>query len=193
MTDRIIKILNIINVISTVIIMIVIGIIAYIALEELREIKNKTEITEMAVMISDYYKKKGTPVSALEIRDIIRAVDKVLDEHPELPFTQEDLLAIAMVESNFNPRAVGRSGEVGQFQILNYKEILREIGAVGRNPKDPEVNTRMAVYVLKQKHIQYRDWEQAIKAYNGFGKTYWRKFIASKIVIIAMKDELGMI
>ncbi len=84
-----------------------------------------------------------------------------------------DLFYLAMVESNFNYKAVSRASAVGLWQF---------IGSTGRlygmryswwydDRLDPEVQTHAAARFLKDLYKRYNDWSLVLAAYNsGLGR-----------------------
>ena len=84
-----------------------------------------------------------------------------------------DLFYLAMVESNFNYKAVSRASAVGLWQF---------IGSTGRlygmryswwhdDRLDPEVQTHAAAKFLRDLYKRYDDWSLVLAAYNsGLGK-----------------------
>lgn len=84
--------------------------------------------------------------------------------------TKADFLALAYVESRFNPKAVGIYGEKGTWQILRWKERLKKVG--GKDPFDVRTNGKMACQVLKEKHRHRRGhFPKMIQSYNGYRST----------------------
>ena len=73
--------------------------------------------------------------------------------------TAKWLAATAKVETNFNSSAIGTSGEVSMFQILDWPE--------GHNPLDIDLAIKEA---LRVRDIKIRTWGntfKALQAYNG--------------------------
>ena len=58
-------------------------------------------------------------------------------------------LAVARVESNFNPKAKGTKGEIGLYQIMPYHTKL--------NLWDVKTNIKFGIYLLKQFSIKCAD------------------------------------
>lgn len=150
-------------------------------IEEL--IKEKQCLTEV-FQINEYYFKKNVSVNVRVIKETILAIDKYLPKYfPEGPFNRYDLIALAMTESNFYQYCIGTSGEKGIFQIM--PESCRNFGAY-KNEFDIEVNTQMALFILKQKYDHFKDYKKAIIAYNGvviqknntWSEKYWKRFIS---------------
>ena len=185
------------NIVSIIITIsgIMIGTIVGTAINEIRSLKKENAITEKAMIIADFYKRKGTPASPLEIREIIRAAykhcagDKV--------FTVEDMVAFAMTENDCNTRKKGDRGEVGVYQILDPKTMLKKIGKPNADPMNVDINTEMALCMLHEKYDKHKDWQKTIIAYNGYvikggrlKKNYWYRFMNYKIALQKMGVNL---
>lgn len=72
-------------------------------------------------------------------------------------------LAVAQVESRFNPNAVGGLGEQGLFQIMpEYSGYTKE------QLKDPVINIREGMRMLKyaKKHCRHKEDKTWIVCYN---------------------------
>lgn len=137
-------------------------------------IKNRHVVTQMqeeqvyvdrASRIVDYYYRQGTPVRFSVVKKTLEAIDYYLPHYfPDGPFTNKDLIAMAMVESSFQQYLVGTSGEKGIFQIM---EDMSNAMGVKKNQFDIETNTELGLFVLKEKYNQFPDYRKAIIAYNG--------------------------
>ncbi|WP_135075462.1 lytic transglycosylase domain-containing protein [Terasakiella sp. SH-1] len=93
-------------------------------------------------------------------------------------------LAVAKVESDFNPKALSSAGARGVMQIMP-KTARDEFGVSPRRLWEPEVNIRLGVEFLEQLYDQYDGrWELALSHYNGGTvkgnrpHSYTRKYIA---------------
>ncbi len=75
-------------------------------------------------------------------------------------------LAVARVESNFNPRAVSHKGAVGVMQIMP-----RTAWSIYQVPRedlfDPRLNIRIGVDFLQRLYRRYGRWDLALSHYNG--------------------------
>lgn len=141
-----------------------------------------------AERINDYYSRKGTMTRVVVIRDTLEAIDNYLPKYfPEGPYSRNDLIAMAMIESEFDQYLVGSHKEFGVFQIM--PEACKDAG-VKRNQFDIKVNTELALLVLSQKYAAHPDYRIAMIAYNGLVKkdgklsqVYWKRFIKARKVV----------
>lgn len=88
---------------------------------------------------------------------------------------KNDFIAIAYTESKFNPHVVGLAGEVGAWQVLEWKELKKPLHI--KNPFDIGANGAMVCKVLQSKWDKYHSYKKTIISYNGWGKhnIYFRK------------------
>jgi soluble lytic murein transglycosylase-like protein len=132
--------------------------------------------------INDYYARFNVTTRVDIIKQTLKAIDKLLPKYfPDGPYQRKDLLAIAMIESAFDKFLTGGHGEYGIFQIM--PESCEWMG-VTKNQFEVEVNTELALFVLKKKFDEHKNYKLAIIGYNGIVKrrgkideTYWNKFI----------------
>ena len=137
---------------------------------------------KIAAKINDYYYRFNKPVRIKVVHQVLNSLDTYLPRYfPEGPYTKKDLLAIAMVESNFEQYLTGKKKEYGIFQIM--PESSKWMG-VAKNQFDVAVNTELALFVLQKKYEQHKDYKIGIIAYNGLVKRrgklsedYWERFI----------------
>lgn len=87
----------------------------------------------------------------------------------------EDFIAIAYTESKFDTLAVGKAGERGIWQVLEWKELKKPLKI--KNPFDVASNGAMVCHVLRQKYCRFKGYRKLITAYNGFKKhsTYFSR------------------
>tara|TARA_R110002110_G_scaffold3598_10_gene18417 strand:- start:2531 stop:3229 length:699 start_codon:yes stop_codon:yes gene_type:complete len=76
-------------------------------------------------------------------------------------------MAVAHVESGFNPTAVSAAGAVGVMQIMPQTGE-GEFGVEEAALYDPRINIRIGVEFLRQLYLRYdRRWDLALSHYNG--------------------------
>jgi len=76
-------------------------------------------------------------------------------------------LAVAKVESDFNPRALSSAGARGVMQIMPATS-QHEFGVSPKRLWDARLNIRLGVQFLEQLHNQYDGrWDLALSHYNG--------------------------
>lgn len=124
-----------------------------------------TDTLKIAECIYRYGTVKHLGFKFRNVRRIVEESFEYTRQHPDKPYRAQDLIAIAWVESNFNPEAVGLAGERGAWQIWDWKKYLRKVH--GRNPFDVHTNLMMAVSELDEKFAKYKDTKICIVAYNG--------------------------
>lgn len=75
-------------------------------------------------------------------------------------------LAVAKVESNFNPRALSSAGARGVMQIM--PRTGRDLYGVDEDELwDAELNIRLGIDFLKDLYARYGRWDLALSHYNG--------------------------
>lgn len=81
----------------------------------------------------------------------------------------EDLLYLACIESNLNPRALSPAKAAGfwQFMPATGKEFGLEVNDYVDERYDVEKSTRAACRYLKNAYNKYGKWESAAASYNG--------------------------
>jgi peptidoglycan lytic transglycosylase D len=96
-------------------------------------------------------------------RGLMPRILSILRQH-NLP---EELAAIPMVESSFNPRAQSKAGAVGLWQFIKStgKSYLR-ITRRRDDRRDPIAATEAAAHLLKHNYEALGSWPLAITAYN---------------------------
>jgi len=78
-------------------------------------------------------------------------------------------LAVAKVESDFNPQAISHKGCIGVFQI--HPSLARRYGYKKEDLFDPDINIRLGIRILKHYLDYFRNLELALAAYHaGFNR-----------------------
>lgn len=80
-----------------------------------------------------------------------------------------DLLYLACIESNLNPRALSGARAAGfwQFMPATAREYGLEVSDYVDQRYDPELSTEAACRYLKNAYAKYGNWESAAASYNG--------------------------
>jgi len=164
--------------------------------KQVKDLHKTNRYTEEATKLSTYYYQQDIPVNFKTILETLDAIDRFLPRYfPNGPFTREDIIALAMVESCFNQYCTGTSGEKGIFQIMpaGFKDMR-----VKRDHFDVDINTKAALFVLKQKYVEYKDYKKSIIAYNGvvkyksgqWSEKYWKRFTKLREVVNIIREDL---
>lgn len=136
-----------------------------------------------AVILSTLMEKEKTKVDKEVVIAMLKAIDVNMPKFfPNGPFTRNDFIAIAWLESSFRQFEDGTHGEKGLFQIMPD-----EFESYYVNPKyfyGVNTNTKMAFRVLNGKYKIWHDYKKAIIAYNGvvrlkngkWSEKYWKAF-----------------
>lgn len=148
-----------------------------------------------ALKIQAYYRKlvhagdKRVVPNLTVIEHALKAIDHTLPTYfPNGPFTSEDFIAIAMLESDFHQYEVGTSGERGIFQIMKHNVKGKKSWEYAF---DIDLNTKLAMKVMKWKLDEcHGDYKTAVIAYNGIvrrhgkiNERYWRTFLKHKEIV----------
>ena len=135
---------------------------------EVASIKTELIYYKQAAALNDLLFREGTPVHMNVVVTMLKEIDKNLVKYyPEGPFTRNDFIALAWIESEFKQYEGGSHGERGIFQIMPD-----EFGDfnIHKNYYEISVNTRMAFRVMDGKYKKFHDYKKAIQAYNGVVK-----------------------
>lgn len=151
-------------------------------LKELRYYKEAT-------LLTDCLYREGMPVSTKTIKETLETIDAMLPKYfPNGPYTREDFIAMAWLESGFNQFEIGTHGEKGIFQIMPDEF---DSNNVKLNKYDIQTNTQLCMEVLQSKWQRFPDYKKAIIAYNGvvrnkhgkWNEKYWKSFEKRKEVV----------
>lgn len=101
-------------------------------------------------------------IARAAIREESTCIPGVLD--------RKDFVSIAWVESRFNPKAKGKAGEMGTWQVMRseWNKFKKPLGA--RDPYDIGTNGEVACRVLQSKYMKYHSYRKTIISFNGWGK-----------------------
>jgi hypothetical protein len=162
---------------------------------ELKGIEKELHYYKEAALLNDLLFREGLPVHVHVVVDMLKAIDKNMAKYyPDGPFTRNDFIALAWIESAFHQYEGGTHGERGIFQIMPD-----EFGDfnIHKNYYDVNVNTKMAFRVLDGKYKHYKDYKKAIMAYNGlvrfksgrYSQKYWKAFEKRRIAVDLMLND----
>lgn len=145
-----------------------------------------------ATLLTDCLYREGLPVSTKTIKETLEAIDKLVFKYfPNGPYTREDFIAMAWLESGFNQFEIGTHGEKGIFQIMPDEFEENDIKF---NKYDITNNTQLCMVVLKGKFGKFPDYKKAIIAYNGvirnkrgrWSEKYWNAFLKRRSTVEAL-------
>jgi len=114
--------------------------------------------------IVDYYHSKGRMIDFKNIYQTIKAIEKYKPETLK-EFDLIDLMALAMTESDFDPKAISYANAKGVFQIT-HMEYLEEINDI-KDPFNIDCNVLAGLKILEVKYKYFKDKKKSIIAYNG--------------------------
>jgi hypothetical protein len=151
----------------------------------------RTELAyyKQAAELNDLLFREGLPVHMNVVVTMLKEIDKnLIKYYPNGPFTRNDFIALAWIESGFHQYEGGTHGEKGIFQIM--PDEFHDFN-VNKNYYDVTVNTHMAFRVLNGKYKRYPDYKKAIMAYNGlirfksgrYSQKYFKAFEKRKIAV----------
>lgn len=144
---------------------------------------------QQALVLKKFLATQKIPATTKVIAKTLKAIDvNVAKYYPNGPFTRNDFIALAWLESAFHQYENGTHGEKGLFQIMPDEFAGWR---VTQNFYDINVNTRMAFRVLNGKYVEWHDYKKAIQAYNGvirlkngkWSEKYWNAFSKRRAIV----------
>jgi len=139
---------------------------AMVSVDDLRRLSSTIENYHLMVQIMKDIRFVQRPELVLEC---LRIIDKYLPEYfPNGEFSKDDIIALIVVESQFDPYAVSSKGAFGVMQILHYQQVLKRIPVTYNILED---NIQAGLCVLRDKYNVHRDYKMALIAYNGLVKS----------------------
>ena len=191
------KINNIRKIIEAIMILILI-VLSSVILYKHSEAKTQNKIYHNSIRVAGFYNTAyHTKMNVGIINKVMESAIKYNKEFfPNGPYTYKDIIAIAIIESEFSQFLVGGSGEKGIFQILSPTEEFTELKMKHANIFDIDTNTKVAYHVLKKKFNKHKDYYMGIIAYNGVrklsdntvSKVYWKRFEEARNVVDILID-----
>jgi hypothetical protein len=119
-------------------------------------------VDNLAGIIVEHMGKAGMKANYFDVVKIIECSQKYVSA----PFMYTDLLTLAWIESNYDPKTIGKHGERGVWQILAWQSRLKELSA--SDAFNIDTNCRMSVLELQEKYSNRKNVKDAIIAYNGW-------------------------
>jgi Transglycosylase SLT domain len=162
---------------------------------KLERVQEELQYYKDATKLNDLLFREGLPVHMTVVVSMLKEIDKNLVKYyPKGPFTRNDFIALAWIESAFHQYEGGSKGEKGIFQIMpdEFHDFK-----VHTNYYNIDVNTHMAFRVLKGKYDKHHDYKKSIIAYNGLiyhhgklSQKYWKAFMKRKIAVdLVLNDK----
>jgi hypothetical protein len=157
--------------------------------KEIKDTEKELRYYKEASMLNDLLFREGLPVHVQIVVEMLKEIDKNVSKYyPDGPFTRNDFIALAWLESGFHQYEGGTHGERGIFQIMPGE--FHDFN-IHKNYYSVDINTRMAFRVLDEKYKQHRDYKKAIMAYNGlvklkhgkYSQKYWKAFEKRRIAV----------
>lgn len=163
----------------------------------IKHLSKENSYNNLAGSFAEYYADQKQSASFIDIKTTIKLLSKIVPEYfKDNEFKVDDFLALAILESHFDKRCVGKHGERGMFQILDWKGALEEINDPLGDAFDIGTNIRMSCLVLKHKYEERKTYKDSIIAYNGYiiqdGKVvekYWTNFISAQKLVNKIKER----
>jgi hypothetical protein len=184
---------------------IIVAVISFLGAEKLASLSSELEQDRHNMKELQYYKeatlltdclyREGTPVSTKVIKETLEAIDAFLPKYfPNGPYTREDFIAMAWLESGFDKYSLGTHSEKGIFQIMPDEFHDNHIT---QNKYDIKTNTKICMTVLLGKFHSYPDYKKAIIAYNGvvrlkggrWSEKYWKSFERRREMVEVIFNE----
>lgn len=152
-------------------------------------IDSELKYAQEANAIKELLVQSGIPTNIKVIEKMLKAIDHDIPKYfPNGPYTRNDFIALAWLESAFHQHEIGTHGERGLFQIMpdefdDYR--------VKESFFDIDVNTKMGFRVLDDKYKHWNDYKKGIQAYNGviklkngkWSEKYWKQFEKRKVAV----------
>jgi Transglycosylase SLT domain len=144
---------------------------------------------QQAVTLKELLAKQNIPVTTEVVVKMLKAIDHDIPKfYPKGPFTRNDFIALAWLESAFHQYEKGTHGECGLFQIMPDEFADWQ---VKKNFYNININTIMAFRVLNGKYVKWHDYKKAIQAYNGiirlkngkWSEKYWKAFEKRRVIV----------
>lgn len=139
-----------------------------------------------AAILSNLLGKEKVRINQDVMVAMLKSIDLNMPKFfPNGPFTRNDFIAIAWLESSFRQYEDGTHGEKGLFQIMPDEFADWH---VTKNFYNVSVNTKMSFRVLNGKYKRWHDYKKSIIAYNGvvrlkngkWSEKYWKAFLKRK-------------
>ena len=119
----------------------------------------------------------------------LKNVELIIEYADKNNYDPYELLAIASVESNFNPKAISSAGAVGLFQVMckfwykrsGYKSIIQ----CNKDLLNPKPNIRAGARILTKIRKKYKQCEGDLAYRCYFAGAGWKKYkgkTAKKII-----------
>ena len=140
-------------------------------------------LTHRLMSLSAKYRERPSYKNVLQLVKVAKHLEQTC-----LPniLIAEDYLAMAWVESRFNPRAVGKAGEHGAWQVLEWKHYLKRTGGV--DSFNIETNGQMVCAELREKYKWHKTYQKTITSYNGLsprGRIYFKRVTVIRKQIVS--------
>lgn len=128
------------------------------------------------------------------LADIVKIVDYAHISGEQHSIDPVLLLAIAAVESSFNPKAVSSAGAQGLIQALPraHPEKFARLRASGKSPFDPDASMDMGGQIYAEYRAKFKgDQILALQQYNGSLKDKSRRY-SNKVMAMHRQLNAGL-